>query len=340
VFRILVSVRESLILGTDPYEQSFAGMIAARALISGCTLGVFDALAERPDRPEGLAERLELDALGMETLLTALRSLGWVEEREDGMLAPTEVAGRTLVSGSPESVARFIGAQNAYHWDTLGRLDEVMRTGRPAGWHEAGPDDPLWEAYIRGLYEVSRAEHDGNAALVQVPDPREMVDVAGGHGAFAMAMCRRHPDLHATVLDLPASAAVGRRIVGEAGYADRVDFREGDALEADLGEDLDVVSVFNLVHHLSAEENVRLLGRAQAALRPGGCVVVGETERPEPGAPVHQMGALSGLLFYAISRARTYTVAEMTAWLEGEVEVHRNPHSPWRVVIVARKAAA
>ena len=51
-----------------------------------------------------------------------------------------------------------------------------------------------------------------------------------------------------------------------------------------------MVSVFNLVYHLPAD-NARLLGRAHAALRPGGCVVVGETERPEPGAPVHQMGA-------------------------------------------------
>jgi SAM-dependent methyltransferase len=329
-------VRRGTILGTDPYEQSFAGMLAARALISGCTLGVFDALAEQADGPEGLAERLGLDPLGVETLLTALRSLGYVEQRGDGTLAPSEVAARQLVSGSPESVASFIGAQNAYHWDALGRLDEVMRTGRPVDWHEAGPDDPLWEAYMRGLYEASRAEHDANAALVPVADPRWLVDVAGGHGAFAMAMCRRHPALRATVLDLPASAAVGRRIVEEAGYADRVAFREGDALEADLGEDLDVVSMFNLVHHLSPDDNARLLARARAALKPGGCLVIGETERPEPGAPVHQMGALSGLLFYAISRARTYTVAEITGWLDGEVEVHRNPRSPWRVVIVAR----
>ena len=103
MLRILVSVRESLILGTDPYEQSFAGMIAARALISACTLGFSTPWRTGPTA-EGLAERLELDELGMETLLTALRSLGWVGRREDGMLAPAEVAARELVSGSPESV--------------------------------------------------------------------------------------------------------------------------------------------------------------------------------------------------------------------------------------------
>ena len=60
-------------------------------------------------------------------------------------------------------------------------------------------------------------------------------DVAGGHGGFAMAMCRRHPRLQATILDLPASVAVGRRIVEEEGLEERISFHEGDALVDDLG---------------------------------------------------------------------------------------------------------
>ncbi|HVE67988.1 MAG TPA: methyltransferase [Solirubrobacteraceae bacterium] len=315
-------------------------MLAARAVISGCTLGVFGALDERPDTPDGLAARLELDPLGVETLLTALRSLGYVEATgTDGELGPTETARRLLSPGSPESVADFLGAQNAHHWETLGRLDEVVRTGEPVGWHELAPGDPLWEAYIRGLYAATRADHDDSAAVVPVRDPRALIDVAGGHGGFAMAMCRRHPGLSATVLDLPASVAVGRRIVEEQGLAGRVGFREGDARDAGLGEELDVVSVFNLVHHLSPEENAALFARARAALGPGGCLVVGETERPQPGDDVPRQGALSGLLFYAMSRARTYTRTEMTGWLHDagfpRIDLHRSEARPWRVVLVA-----
>jgi SAM-dependent methyltransferase len=315
-------------------------MIAARALITGCNLGVFGALHERPDTPGGLAARLELDPLGVETLLFALRTMGYLEEvGEEGALRPTEVARHRLVPSSPESVAAFVGAQNVHQWETLGRLDEVLRTGEPVGWHDVEAGDPLWEAYIRGLYEASRADHDDNAAIVPVDDARAMVDVAGGHGAFAMAMCRRHPGLCATVLDLPASVAVGRRIVEEAGWAERISFREGDALEAALGEDLDVVSAFNLVHHLSPQDSARLFARAHGALRPGGCLVIGETDRPQPGDEIHQQGALSGLLFYAMSRARTYTRTELTGWMHDagfpRVELQRNERAPWRVVLVA-----
>jgi SAM-dependent methyltransferase len=108
----------------------------------------------------------------------------------------------------------------------------------------------------------------------------------------------------------------------------------------ELGEGHDVVSVFNLVHHLSPEQNVELLRRAREALAPGGAVVVGDSERPKRGETPSEVGALSGLLFYAMSRARTYTLEEILGWFAAaglsEPEVHRNERSPWRIVVVAR----
>jgi SAM-dependent methyltransferase len=166
------------------------------------------------------------------------------------------------------------------------------------------------------------------------------VDVAGGHGGFAMAMCRRHPGLAATVVDLPPSVAVGREIVEEQGYGDRIAFREGDVFEVGLGEDLDVVSVFNLIHHLPEERDEELVRMARAALRPGGWLVIGDSERPDPGQAVSQHGALSSLLFYTWSHSRNFSRAEVAGWLEEagltEVRVHRNERSPWRMVALGQ----
>jgi SAM-dependent methyltransferase len=166
--------------------------------------------------------------------------------------------------------------------------------------------------------------------------------VAGGHGAFSMAMCRRHPGLEATVIDLPPSAAVGRRIVADEGYADRVAFRDGDVFELGLGAGLDVVSVFNLVHHLPEERDRELCRMAHKALRPGGFLVIGDSARPEPGEPVSEHGAISSLLFYAWSHSRNFKPSEIRGWMEeagfADVTAHRNDRSPWRVVVVGRHA--
>jgi SAM-dependent methyltransferase len=304
-------------------------------------LGVFDALHESPQSSAELAERLSLDPLGTETLLTTLLTLGYVEAEEDGRLRNAAVSERQLVSSSPESIATFVGAQADLHWQTLGLLPEAVRDGKAYAMHEERRDETeRWRAYIRGLYEISRPEHEANAALVPVEDPRRLVDVAGGHGAFSMAMCRRHPGLEATVLDLPPSAAVGREIVEEQGFSDRVSFREGDVFEIGLGEDVDVVSAFNLIHHLPEERDCELCRMARAALRPGGCLVIGDSARPEPGEEVSEHGAISSLLFYAWSHSRNFTPSEIRGWMReagfAEVETHRNERSPWRIVVVGR----
>jgi SAM-dependent methyltransferase len=323
----------------DPFEDTFTGLIAARAVSVAVELGVFEALAEAEASPSELAERLGLDEMGAETLLGALAVLGYLE-RSDGRFANAPVADRLLVGASPESIATFAGAQAALHWDILGVLPEALRDGRAFAMHERDRDPARWEGYIRGLYEISRPEHDANAALVPVEAPERLVDVAGGHGGFAMAMCRRHPGLRATVVDLPPSAAVGRRIVEEEGYADRVEFVEGDVFEAGLGSGADVVSAFNLVHHLPEERDRELCRMAREALRPGGCLVIGDSERPGVDEPLSRQGALSSLLFYAWSHGRNVHRSEIAGWLEGagfaEVRVHRNERSPWRIVAVGK----
>jgi SAM-dependent methyltransferase len=324
----------------DPFIDTFTGLVAARALTTAVMLGVFDALHEGAAGPGELARRLGLDGLGAETLLTTLATLGYVEP--DGeRVRNTAVSERLLVSTSPESIATFVGHQGDLHWQVLDQLPQAVRDGTAYAMHEQRHDDPeRWEAYIRGLFELSRPEQDSNAALVPVEAPRRLVDVAGGHGSFAMAMCRRHPGLEATVLDLPPSAAVGRKIVAEQGFADRVSFREGDVFELGLGEDLDVVSIFNLIHHLPEERDRELCRMARESLRPGGVLVIGDSARPEPGDALSPHGAVSSLLFYAWSHGRNFSPSEVRGWMEEagfeEVQVHRNLRSAWRMVVTGR----
>jgi SAM-dependent methyltransferase len=326
----------------DPFQDAFTGLIAARAVTTAVMLGLFDALHELPSAGRELAERLGLDPLGVDALVTALVTLGYLDELGDGRVVNAPASERLLVPSSPESITTFVGAQSDLHWEVLELLPDAVRSGRAYAMHEdRRGDTDRWEAYIRGLFEISRAEHDENASRIPIEGPRRLVDVAGGHGGFSMAMCRRHHHLEATVIDLPPSVAVGRRIVAEEGYDDRISFREGDVFEVGLGEGLDVVSAFNLVHHLPEERDRELCRMAREALRPGGFFVIGDSARPEPGEAVSQHGAISSLLFYAWSHGRNFAPSEIRGWMDEagleEVTVHRNERSPWRVVVVGRR---
>ena len=329
----------------DPFLDTFVAIAGARAVITATQLGVIDALAKQPATAEQVANQLQLDPLGVQALLTALRTLGYLDVSDDApgsadVYRPSH-AGQALVSDSPQSVAHFVGAYSAYAWDMLGGLDAALQGQRVPDSHERPPGDAFWNHYIRGLFQLARGECDEAAQLVPVEHPQRMLDIAGGHGGFAMAMCRLHPTLTATVLDLPASAHVGRQIVAEEGFQELVTYREGDATLEELGQQLDVISMFNLLHHLPPAAVQTLLARAHAALRaPGGCLVIGETERTEHREPPSLNGAMSGLVYFASSGTRNYTKRELTGWLTDagfqDVTVHRSDTSPWRLLYLAR----
>ena len=335
--RLALAVAPGLV--PTPILESFVALMMARTIMAGTSLGVFRALDERPDDADGLAARLDLDARGADVLLKALHALGYVTWR-DGRFENERVVDRFLLPGAKASLENWVGTFTYDMWDTFTELEGVVRSGEPIGLHERDPDDPYWERYMRGLFDLSKLRADFIARAIPADSPRRLLDLAGGHGGFAMALCRRHTQLQATIVELEGAARIGRRIVAEEGMDDRVSYRLGDMFELDLGTDADIVTAFSIVHHFDRERNVELLKRARAALRPGGTVAIYELDRPADDEPGTQLGALDGLLFYALSGARTYTGEEIAGWL-GEVgfsrvKVKRPPQIEGTVLVVGR----
>jgi len=337
---------EALVLATGkvpkPLFEGYFGLMASRTLMAGVSLGIFDALAERDDDADGLAARLDLDPQGVDALCVGLHSMGYLDQR-GGLYRNGRQATRHLVTGAPEPMAETIGTFSYDMWDFMGRLEETVRSGEAAGIHDHEPGDPWWESYMRGLFELANLRAPQVVRLIGAEQPRRLLDIAGGHGAYSLAMCRRHEGLRATVLDLEGAAQVGRKIVASQPDAERVRFEVGDMFEADLGIGYDVVMANSILHHFDAETNIRLLKRAREALAPGGTVAIVEQERPPKGKRGQQIGGLTGVLFYVTSRARTYTGAELEEFVRAAgfqgARARRTPLLPGVVVTTGQKEA-
>jgi len=63
---------------------------------------------------------------------------------------------------------------------------------------------------------------------------RAMLDIGGSHGYFSVILCRRHPGLRATVLDLPSAVEHAAPLLAKEGMGDRVVLQAGNALTDDL----------------------------------------------------------------------------------------------------------
>jgi 2-polyprenyl-3-methyl-5-hydroxy-6-metoxy-1,4-benzoquinol methylase len=322
-----------------PLFDTYVAFFTARAVMAGASLGIFAALAERPDNAAALASRLELDPPGVDVLVTALHALGYLEAADGGRYAVTSATRKWLLD-EDTSVAAFATVFDYDMWDHIGRMEEGIRSGQPIGLHERPADDPYWERYMRGLFEVSRLASDIAARLIGARNPRSALDLAGGHGEYSMALCRRHEGLTATIVDLEGATRIGRRIVEEQGMADRVTYRIGDLFETDLGTGHDIAMANSITHHFDEERNVAMLRRAREALRPGGTMAVLDLERAEPGKRGTQIGTLTGLLFYVTSHARTYSGRELEGFLEAagfeRVRSRRHTRLPGTVLVLGR----
>ncbi len=297
-----------------PIGEAMLAMPVARSLQVAQRTGMLAALAEDARDPVELAEHLGLQPTATELVLDVIASVGHVELRADGRYEMTDRARRWLDPRSDHYLGDFL-ADTAEYWEWWGGLEDLVRDGRHVELHDKPADDPYWRSYIRGQYQLARLSSAEVAKAVPLArGAHSLLDVAGAHGEFSMALCRQHPGLKATVVDLPGSARVGREIVSGAGMEDRVHHVEGDMFEADLGGPHDGALCFNIVHHQTPEQARELFARVRAALRPGAPLCVLELyDRPDGQKP--DSGSILGLFFHLTSGADTYTVEQVSAWL-------------------------
>ncbi len=296
-----------------PVGHAMFGMPVARSLQVAQRTGILSALAERPHTADELAERLDLQPTATALLLDVIASLGHVELQGD-RYAMTSRARRWLDPSSDAYVGDFVD-DTGHYWQWWDQLEDLVRDGRSVELHDREPDDPYWRSYIRGQYQLARLSSDDVAKGIALPsDPQSVLDVAGGHGEFSMALCRRHPGLRATIVDLPGSARIGREIVSGAGMGDRVSHVEGDMFQAEFGGPHDGALCFNIVHHLAPEQARTLFSRVRSALREGAPLCILDLYDRPPGERPDSTSIL-GLFFHLTSGADTYTREEVSQWL-------------------------
>ncbi len=324
-----------------PYFDTWAALIGARAVMAATRLGVIDALAERPADAADVAARLGLDERGIDALLAALAALGYVRRSRGGAYRLTRQARRWLAAASGGAIAGVVGDFTYDAWEHMEALERVLQGGEPVGLHERHSDDPYWERYERAMHELSAMTADAVARALPLRRPERLLDLGGGCGRHAEALCRRHPGLHATIAELEAPARLGRTRIARAGLADRIEYREGDLFEGDLGTDYDAVTAYEVLHNLTPPRCVDLLRRARDAVRPGGLVAVLELDR----AAGTRVSTLAGLLFHVLEPGtRTWTAAELSGYMReaglARVRLKRPRQAPGNVLVLGERPAA
>ena len=332
-----LSERLALAFGKVPIPllDSLYAILKARTLMAGVRLGVFEALGAGPQKSSELARRLKLDERFLDLLLRNLVLAGYLDQK-DTAYELSKLGRRTMIPGGDMEMFGYV-RWNYEQWDMVAGLDDAVRCGRGLDFHTTLKDPQAWVNYQRGMLELARLEAATVARKVPVPrGARELLDVAGSHGLFGAAICRKHPPLRSTVLELPEALAGAQALAVAEGIDDIVEHRAGCLLDSDWGAGYDVVLLFNILHHFLPEQIACILRKATAALGPKGVVAVWELESPRPGSKV-TAGDGAALYFALTSTGGAYHSDEYATWLQQagfeSIRIARGRLTPGKILV-------
>jgi hypothetical protein len=205
-------VSEEIPFVTDMITGYFKSQIV-RTL---ATLSIADWLAKGPASLGHLVEKTGADADGLERLLRAAVTLGFVVYAEGQYCATARL--EVLREDAPVSLKYWaISLAGPGLWGPWGRFPEAVKTGAVQSTAALGLSlfehfaaNPQEAAdFMRFMQASSESVQAEVLRLVDLSGATCAVDVGGGNGALLCALAQANPHLKGVVYDLPHSRDAG-----------------------------------------------------------------------------------------------------------------------------------
>lgn len=255
--------------------QLTTGYWRSQVLFAAAELGVFDVLADGPQRATEVAARCGSHPGYTERLLNGCLACDLLERAPEGRYANGRLASEFLTSTGAQSLSHWVRFMGDCYRPWSG-LAASVRDGTPVvdGFDQIARGKDYTRHIILAMHEYALGPGRGIVEHLDLAGRSRMLDVGGGPGTYSVLLAERFPQLSCDVFDLPAVVDITDEIIAEHGLGARVRTRVGNYITDDLGTGYDVVLLSNMLHQEDPETCIALLEKAYAALVPGGLVVI------------------------------------------------------------------
>jgi acetylserotonin N-methyltransferase len=295
-------------------------------MFAAVQFGIFDKLhSEGYGTARALAIDLGLNEDALTRLLDAcvgLKLLRFEPGTKDkpAVYKNTPVAATYLCKSSSYQMNGYIECSNQVFWPLWGKLEGAIREGtyryqealqKPGP--EAYADLFASEAFLMGMHGYGQITSPILVDAFDLKGFRTLVDLGGGTGHVAIAACKRYQHLTAKVVELPAAAALARKIIAKEGLESRIEVLECNFFHDELPEG-DLYCLARILHDWPEDKVLWLLKRVFDRLPPEGALIIAEKilDEDKSGPYWAQMQHLNML---AIAQGRERTLGEYTELL-------------------------
>ena len=294
-------------LAPTPLVDTQVAFNAARAIMAAAERGLFEAIANE------LAVECKTHPEATKHLLDCLVGIGYLQWT-NGLYSLKPKFYKWLLKESESNLIGKLRFQ-LIEWEWMGKLEEYIRTGKALDLH-GSVSSREWQLYQEGMRDLSVNVAKELASKIPVPkNATNMLDIGGSHGLFSIELCKKHPGLSSTILELNGAIEAASAIAKRYDTTNRVRYAVGNALHDDLGtEKYDIVMINNVVHHFTNEQNFALAKKIAAALKPNGIYAIGEFIRQSKPGEGGVIASTTGLYFALTSSSGTWSKEEIEAW--------------------------
>jgi predicted O-methyltransferase YrrM len=293
-----------------------SGFTQSRIIQVAAKLGVFDVIRNKGSSSNAIARALGTNHRATELLLNALVALGLLN-KERGKFYNTDSSLTYLVKTSPKYFGGMILFEEEL-WDTWGRLEETICTGKPA----RSPDmfqekKEETERFIMAMHTLVMARGDAEVLsnMLDFKGIKTIIDVGSGPGTYPMQFLKKYPHLRITIFDLPGTLNVTRRILKREKLYKRIRLLEGDYNTDDIPGGFDVAFLSNIIHSEDEKANQKLMKKVYSSLNRNGRIII-KDHILDDTLTSPAIGAIFSIQMLLLTRGRDYSFSEVKGWLE------------------------
>lgn len=291
--------------------DSFMGdIVSARALTSALEIGLINDLMQyQPCSFHNLNARLKIEPRGLRLLIDLLRASRVIDEQDEYLklggqfitamqyrdLLETKLYFANLVA--PDFLNFFtVLITNPHQFFEQAKIFELFSYKRC--FHPTQENYSLTARWMKITTALTKYEARVCMKHHDFSRHQRQLDIGGNSGEFVLRICKDHPNIHATVYDLPLVCDIGIQHVLAEPEAERIQFIKANGSGEQIPQGFDLISFKSMLHDWPDNEMNEFLTKAYKSLDPGGTLLIFERGQIEVGDTLPPYSIIPFLLFF------------------------------------------
>jgi ubiquinone/menaquinone biosynthesis C-methylase UbiE len=199
----------------------------------------------------------------------------------------------------------FLKKESRDEWSDL--VSVIQRRRK----EDKGGDNPEFrELFTHAMHERSENYSKKLAKFVALKPVGNLVDVGCGPGSYSSEILKVDKKANALLIDRVASLKVAKKILKNLSTYKRFRFCSGDIFDVHFGTEVDTVLYSNILHIYNDSENLILLNKIHASLKPGGRIIIVDLFLNESRTQPYDAALFSLTMLMFTDTGRTYSFNE------------------------------